>query len=141
MFPRYKRTRLSTSARAELHARVLARQQRDGVGGDWPLCNICGMAIGPGRDWHESHMPAPHAITGAPGIAHVRCNLRRAGEHDAPLIAKTARQRNSAIGAKTPRNALPFGRNDPRKRTMTGMIVATLHLATPPASARVGAES
>lgn len=121
----FDRKRLSTTARCALYEDVLARQQDIGVAFLFPRCNCCGMEITQGQRWHASHMPAPHAITGAAadGIAHDRCNLDRAAKHDIPLIAKVARQKMAAIGAKTPRGTLPFGKNDVRKKTLAGLVV------------------
>jgi hypothetical protein len=117
--------RLSTTAREALYRSVLAAQQAAGIAAQFPLCNICGLEIGRGRKWHESHMPAPHAITGAPadGVAHARCNLERAWTHDIPLIAHCDRVRQKDIGAFQTRTPLPGGKDDPRKRTMAGPVV------------------
>jgi hypothetical protein len=121
----FPRERLSTTQRGALHAEVLARQQQLGIALLFPRCNCCGLEITQGQRWHASHEPAPHAITGAPadGIAHDRCNMERAWKVDAKLIAKTQAQKMAAIGAKTPRGTLPFGKNDPRKRRFDGLIV------------------
>ena len=121
----YKRRRLSPRAREELYDRVLAEQIVAGIATDTPTCNICGLPIIRGIRWHESHMPAPHAITGAPadGISHPKCNLDRAYAHDIPLIAKARRQRQRDIGATLSRSPLPCGRDDSRKKKLTGEVV------------------
>jgi hypothetical protein len=120
-----RRKRLSNKARELLYRAVLAKQQALGLANALPLCNICGLEIARGIKWHESHMPAPHAITGAPadGIAHPKCNLDRAHKHDAPLIAHSARQHQKDIGAYLSRSPMRGGRNDKLKRTMAGRTV------------------
>ena len=99
------RKRLSTTAREALY---------DACRGDreFPLCNICGLPIGRGQKWHESHDPLlPHALGGAvTGIAHARCNLDHAHQVDVPLIAKVKRQRQKDIGAFVTSRPLPGGR-------------------------------
>lgn len=120
-----RRKRLSTTARELLYRAVLLKQQKLGLTSELPLCNICGLPIARGIRWHESHMPAPHAITGAPadGIAHPACNLDRAHKHDAPRIAKANRQRQRDIGAYVARFPMRGGRDDALKRTMGGRTV------------------
>ena len=113
-----RRKRLSTTEREALYDHVRGQAA-------FPRCNICGLPITRGQRWHESHMPAPHAITGAPadGIAHDRCNLERAAKYDIPLIAHVKRVRQRDIGAFVTRYPLPGGREDPRKRTIAGRVV------------------
>jgi len=120
-FPR----RQSSTRREAVYEAALAATQAQLPGAEHPLCNICGLWVTPGQRWHESHMPAPHAITGAPpdGIAHDRCNLERAAKHDVPLIAHVRRVRRRFIGAHRSRNPMRGGRDDNMKRTMDGHVV------------------
>jgi hypothetical protein len=121
----FKRRRLSASAREELYDRVLAEQIAAGLTTSNPLCNICGLPIIRGIRWHESHMPAPHAITGAPadGLAHPKCNIEHNHKVDTPWVAKSKRQRRRDIGATLSRSPLPGGREDYRKKTLRGEVI------------------
>lgn len=114
-----KRRRLSPTAREALYDRCRGHEEH-------PRCNIpfCGLPVRPGERWVESHYPVPHAIGGtATGVAHARCNHQFWSEHEAPIIAKVKRNRRKHIGAHRAANPLPGGRDDPRKRTMTGEVV------------------
>lgn len=67
----------------------------------YPNCNICGQPIQTGQKWHASHNPLlPRALGGDyDGVAHDRCNLEHAHQHDVPLIAKNDRIRQKHAGA------------------------------------------
>lgn len=121
----FKRKRLSPSAREALYDKVLCEQIAAGLTKDVPLCNVCSLPIARGIRWHESHMPAPHAITGAAaaGIAHPKCNLYRWAKIEAPMVAKAKRQRRRDIGATLSRSPLPCGRDDSRKKKLNGEVV------------------
>lgn len=120
-FPRHQ----SSTRREAIYEAALVATRVEHPTAACPLCNICGMWVTPGQRWHESHMPAPHAITGAPadGIAHERCNLERAHKHDVPLVAHVKRVRRRHIDAFRPRTPMRGGRNDNIKRTMGGRVV------------------
>lgn len=92
--------------------------------GEFPLCNICLTEILPYQRWVESHMPVPRALGGTEtGIAHERCNTMRWRTIEAPMLAKTRHQYDLARDLKVPRNRLPGGREDPRKRRIDGTVV------------------
>lgn len=90
-----------------------------------PTCNLCSLPITAGQDWDESHDPhLPRALDGkVTGLAHRRCNQIHNNTHDTPLVAKNKRVRQKHIGAFKTRRPMPGGRNDPRKRTMSGQVV------------------
>jgi hypothetical protein len=100
-----------------------------------PLCNICGNPIvtGPDADihngerWHESHFPTPKAIGGkATGVAHEACNLRRAREVEAAIIAKVKRLEEP----RRSKRPLPCGRHTSKfSKTVGGRVVLRLTLA------------
>lgn len=88
-----------------------------------PICNLCGLQVQPGQDWDESHGPVAKAFGGRrTQIAHKRCN-REDGAMVTRAVAKSDRVRARHTGAFRPRRPLPGGRNDPRKRTMSGNVV------------------
>lgn len=110
--------RLSTTKREQLY---------DHWRGDaeCPTCNLCSLKIQKGQDWDESHnLHLPRALGGkVTGLAHRRCNRLHNNRHDTPLIAKNTRIRQKHIRAFRSRSPIPGGRDDPRKRTMSGQVV------------------
>lgn len=117
-------SRLSTKQRKALYESEVAKAKELGLG-ERPICNICCFPIVPPGRWHASHNPhLPRALGGLiDGIAHERCNLEHAHKVDVPLISKVKRIRDKFHDLKRPRRPMPGGKNDPRKRTMSGVVV------------------
>lgn len=109
---------MTNKAREELYDREKIKAQTAGRG-DFPICNLCGLSILPGRKWHESHNKyLPRALGGlVDGIAHDRCNYKHNNQHDTPLAAKRKRVRQKHIGAFQTRTKLPGGKSDRLKKT------------------------
>lgn len=118
------RRRLSPKQRKALYESERDKAIEAGRG-EFPICALCDLPILPGRLWHESHnRHLPHALGGGvDGIAHGRCNLRHAREHDVPLIAKSKRIREKFLDQRRTMNPLAGGRDDRLKRTMSGKTV------------------
>ena len=95
-----KRHRLTAAQREALYDEEAAKALASGRG-QFPLCKLCDLPIGPGQRWHDNHDKyLPHAIGGErDGISHERCNLDHNHKHDTPLVAKVKRQRQKDIGA------------------------------------------
>lgn len=73
----------------------------DAAGG---VCHLCDLPIHAGEAWEVSH-PIPLAaggddVAGNRSPAHKKCHARRTAEIDAPLIAKTRRQRQKHLGIR-----------------------------------------
>lgn len=93
---------------------------------EYPRCNIpgCGGFVTPGQKWVESHYPVPAAHGGEiTGVAHHRCNFQYWKEVEAPMMAHVTRARQKHRGIYRPEHPMPGGRDDPRKRTMSGKLV------------------
>lgn len=122
------RRRLTAKQREALYESE--RQKAIAAGrGEFPVCNICSMSVTRSHLWDESHDPSkPHAWGGtAVGVAHRRCNRLHGQRVVTPAVAKAKRQWRSDVGITGDGlgdNPLPGGRNDPRKRTMRGEVVA-----------------
>lgn len=120
------RRRLSTKQREDLYEREAAKAVAAGKG-EFPICNIpsCGQPIRPGQAWDESHWPTPRALKGKEtGCAHRRCNRDHGAKVVVPALAKEKRQLRRARDIFRSRKPLAGGRDDPRKRTMGGMVVS-----------------
>lgn len=118
------RRRLSPKQRKALYEHERDKAIEEGRG-TFPVCNICTLSIIGGQRWHESHNPyLPRALGGyVTGIAHERCNLRHAHEHDVPLIAKQKRIREKHLDQRRTLQPLPGGRDDRLKRKVNGKTV------------------
>jgi len=123
----FPRPRSRTKAREALYQRECEKARAAGLG-DYPICNLCGFPVLPGRLWDESHDPAlPRARGGTEtAIAHRKCNRRHGAEVVVPTLAKTKRQwrdhRGIAdLGIEPTR--LPGGRDDRLKKKLTGEVV------------------
>lgn len=118
------RRRLTTKQREELWQHEAAKAIADGRG-EHPICNLCDQPIAPGTDWDDSHdKHKPHWLGGEPdGIAHRRCNRLHNYTHDTPLYARSERIYKRHMDFKRSRFPLPGGRDDPRKRTIGGLVV------------------
>lgn len=115
---------MTNKSREQLYDSEKIKAQ-EAVRGDFPICNLCGCSILPGRKWHESHNKyLPRALGGSvDGIAHDRCNLKHNNDHDTPLVAKRKRVRQKHIGAFRPRTKFPGGKNSDRYRKVSGEVV------------------
>lgn len=96
--------------------------------GQLPICNICDLPVDPADAWDESHDPAlPRALGGkSVAIAHHDCNHRHGAEVVTPLVARCDRVRRKHLGTWRSRFPLPGGRNDPRRRKLSGEVVSRL---------------
>jgi hypothetical protein len=122
IYPR--RSHLTNRQREELWDSECAKATAQGRG-EHPICNLCNEPVTvPGDRWHESHNPyLPRAIGGSSdGIAHERCNLHHGHKIATPQVAKAKRVRQKFIGAFRSSRPLPGGRDDPRKKTMDGLV-------------------
>lgn len=115
--------RQSTTARQKLYDAEVAKAIEAALG-DLPICNLCFTKIMIGQLWHQSHnRHLPKALGGfIDGIAHVRCNLLHAAQHDVPLIAKTKRIRAKHTGAYRPQQIMPGSRASGLKKKMNGTV-------------------
>lgn len=96
-------TRLSTRAREELYD-AEARKALEAGRGPLPICRICDCPIdGVKSAWDENHAKEFPKWLGGPidGISHRRCNRAHNNRVDTPRYAKSRRQRQMNIGAKT----------------------------------------
>jgi hypothetical protein len=92
-----------------------------------PDCNICGLPVYPFDRWEESHVPVPKCFGGTEtGVAHTKCNREHGAKVVTPMTAKSDRVRQRYIGAWRSRFPLPGGRDDPRRRKISGEIVNRL---------------
>lgn len=116
-----------TKRREALYASECEKAREAGLG-DYPICNLCGLPVLPGRLWDESHDPSrPRAWGGTDvAIAHRKCNRRHGAQVVVPMLAKTHRQWRdnrgiSDLGIEATR--LPGGRDDRLKKKITGEVV------------------
>lgn len=106
----------------------LTRKQRvdqhDRLGG---TCCVCLMPIPENEPFIDEHI-IPLELGGSNdksnrGIAHIPCAKIKTAR-DRKVIAKAVRQRAKHLGIrKTKTRPLPGGRNDPRKRTISGEVI------------------
>lgn len=115
--------RQSTTARQKLYDLEVEKAINAGLG-EQPICNLCFTRIMIGQLWHQSHnRHLPKALGGfIDGIAHVRCNLLHAQQHDVPLIAKGKRIRAKHTGAYRPAHIMPGSRASGLKKKMDGTV-------------------
>jgi hypothetical protein len=116
------RRRLTTTQRRALYdaAVKVARE----AGKEFPDCNLCRLPIRPGEQWEESHVGRPAAFGGTDsGVGHRRCNRKHGSQVVVPMVAKAKRTGDKFLDIKRTRTPLPGGRDDPRKRTMAGVVV------------------
>lgn len=120
----FRRRRLTTRQREDLYERERAKAVAN-ERGEFPICNICDQPVVACQTWDESHHPAfPHALGGTDtGVAHTRCNRRHGAEVVVPQVARSKRQFKMARDINRSRNPLPGGRDDPRRRTVAGLVV------------------
>lgn len=115
------------SARRERLYNAECRKAREQQRGEYPICNICDMAIEPGHDWHESHMPIAKTFGGRKtGCAHLLCNLRHNNLVVTPAAAKSKAVRRRHLGIVRPgltRARLPCGKSARLMKKITGEIV------------------
>lgn len=120
------RRRLSPKGREELW-KSEAQKAREAGRGEYPICNLCGFSVLPGRLWDESHSGVPHAFGGtAVGIAHRRCNRQHGAKIVTPMVAKAKRQWRLSVGISEPglsETPLPGGRFDRLKKKLNGRVV------------------
>lgn len=116
------RRRLSTTQRRALYDSAVETARE--AGKDHPDCNLCPHPILPGQLWDASHVGAPHALQGNDiGIAHRRCNRIHGAQIVTPMVAKAKRTGDKFLDIKRSRQPMQGGRDDPRKRTMGGVVV------------------
>lgn len=117
------RKRLTSKQREDLYD-AEAEKARESGRGELPICNICDCPIDGRRErWNESHDPTKPRFLGGEvtGIAHQVCNFLHNNQHDTPLYAKSARQRQKFIGANiSSGHQLPGGRSSPFKLKIGG---------------------
>ena len=112
----------SASDRERLYDREAAKARA--IGFSYPQCNLCGLEIGPGHRWHESHVGRPKALGGKEtGMAHDKCNLEHNNRFVTPQIAKAKRQARKHKGAFQTATPLPFGRKSSKSKKINGEIV------------------
>jgi hypothetical protein len=88
-------------------------------------CALCPRPIRPGESWEAAHIVIPHAHGGTVmKPAHARCHRYETATITIPLIARVKRMRERFLDLRRSRKPLPGGRDDPRKRTMGGMVVS-----------------
>ncbi|MDI1346236.1 MAG: hypothetical protein PSV22_19365 [Pseudolabrys sp.] len=94
--------------------------------GKLPICNLCDRPVSPDEPWDESHDPAQPRVFGgkSTGVAHHACNHRHGAEVVTPLVAHCNRVRQKHLGTWRSKFPLPGGRNDPRRRKVSGEIVS-----------------
>lgn len=93
------------------------------------ICSKCGTKINAGRGeaWDVSH-EIPLEAGGADDESNMRpahrsCHREHTAKVDAPLIAKTKRQRQKHLGVRSSSKPMPCGRNSRFKKTMSGAVV------------------
>jgi 5-methylcytosine-specific restriction endonuclease McrA len=109
--------------------RIPTRERLDILNSYGRKCYLCGQAAQVGDLWDIEHI-IPLAMGGdeEPGSlnlapAHRRCH-RVKTSLDLMNIAKAKRREAAHIGAKAPsRRPLPFGKNDKRKKKLSGEVV------------------
>lgn len=110
--------RQSTTKREALYDRVRGEKNH-------PDCNICGLPVLPCDRWEESHMPVPRCFSGTEtGVAHTKCNRQHGAKEVTPAWAKSNRVRQRYLGIFRSRFPLPGGRDDPRRRKISGEVVS-----------------
>jgi hypothetical protein len=112
----------SAAARERLYDRELAKAQAAGL--RFPVCNLCGLEIAPGHQWHESHVGRPKALGGKEtGLAHAQCNLDD-GHEVTRAVAKAKRVSRKHKGCVLTAAPLPCGRHSRWSKKLSGEVVA-----------------
>lgn len=119
------RRRLTSKQREALWQSEAEKACAAGLG-EFPMCNICGFAILPAREWDESHDPTkPRWLGGkVTGIAHKKCNRDHNAQIDTPSFAKNERIRKRHLDFTRSRTPMAGGRDDTLKKTMRGEVVS-----------------
>lgn len=90
------------------------------------VCHLCGGRIQAGEAWDVSHVIALEAGgTDEPANtlpAHRTCHRQHTSEHDAPLIAKTRRQRQKHLGIKRATRPMPGSKASPWRKRLDGSV-------------------
>jgi hypothetical protein len=116
------RRRLNTTQRRALYESAVETARE--AGKEFPDCNLCHLPIRPGEKWEESHVGRPAAFGGTDsGVGHKRCNRKHGAEIVTPMVAKAKRAGDKFLDIKRSRQPMQGGCDDPRKRTVGGMVV------------------
>lgn len=88
-------------------------------------CERCTAPLSPGHFRYDHDIPVE--LGGASTIDNCvvacdACDHTKTYQHDIPAIAKSRHVRGKFIGATVSRRPMPGGKNDPRKRTMSGVV-------------------
>ncbi len=104
--------------------RLSARERERIYDSTYGCCDICHQPIWLGERWEVSHrIPLAAGGEDAPENrfpVHYKCHRRQTSEVDAPLIAKTRRQRQKALGIRSTSRPMPGGKDDPIKHKIGG---------------------
>jgi 5-methylcytosine-specific restriction protein A len=104
--------------------RLSARERERVYDSTYGCCDICLQPIWLGERWEVSHrIPLAAGGEDAPENrfpVHYKCHRRQTSEVDAPLIAKTRRQRQKAIGIRSTSRPMPGSKASGWKRRMDG---------------------
>jgi len=94
------------------------------------FCNICGIEVLPGDDWHASHYPIPESLGGTVvGVGHRRCNIKDNVEYVTPTAARVRRKHRWHTGITGPglsATPLPGGRRDNVSKKLSGEVVSRI---------------
>ena len=113
---------MNAAERERLYDHELAKAKVDGF--RYPVCNLCGIEIRPGHQWHESHVGRPKALGGKEtGLAHAECNIDHNHRFATPQIAKAKRQARAHKGCKQSAAPLPFGRSSRLRKKLNGSVI------------------
>jgi hypothetical protein len=112
---------VTSAAREKLYDREAEKARVAGF--RFPICNLCGLEIAPGHQWHESHVGRPKALSGKEtGLAHAQCNLDD-GHEVTRAVAKAKRIARKHKGCVQTSAPLPFGRKTNRSKKLSGEVV------------------
>jgi 5-methylcytosine-specific restriction protein A len=104
--------------------RLSARERERIYDSTYGCCDICLQPIWLGERWEVSHrIPLAAGGEDAPENrfpVHYKCHRRQTAEVDAPLIAKTRRQRQKALGIRSTSRPMPGSRASGWRRRMDG---------------------
>ena len=116
------RRRLNTTQRRALYKSAVEAACE--AGKEFPDCNLCHLPIRAGEMWEESHLGRPAALGGTDsGVGHKRCNRIHGAKVVTPMVAKAKRTGDKFLDIKRSHQPMQGGRDDPRKRTMAGVVV------------------
>jgi hypothetical protein len=117
---------VTSAAREKLYDREAEKARVAGF--RFPICNLCGLEIAPGHQWHESHVGRPKALGGKEtGLAHAQCNLDD-GHEVTRAVAKAKRIARKHKGCVLTSAPLPGGRNSRWSKKLNGEVVERLTL-------------